>query len=64
MDIGSPACSHEAQGDHQVCRGQQRRGLVRPFDQPDAIAIEVFVQACIEEFSRVGQPIEIKVIEV
>lgn len=64
MDIGSPAGPIDTQGDHEVAGRDERRGLVGPFDQPDAITIEMFVQACIEKLLRVRQSIKIKVIQV
>lgn len=64
MDIGSPACTIDAQDDRQVGCGEQWRSPLGPFDQSDAIAFKVFVQASIEKFLRVRQAIKIKVIQV
>jgi len=50
--------------DVQVGGGQIGDGLLRPFDQADAIASEVFVQACIQIFFRLIESIKIKVIQV
>lgn len=64
MDTRSPACSFDTQGDHQVGGREKWRRPIGPFDQPDAIPCEVFVQACIEKLLRVCQSIKIKVIQV
>jgi len=64
MDSGSPTCPIDAQGNDEVGGRQPRQRPLRPFHEPDAIAGEVFVQARIEKFARIGQPIEIKVIQV
>ena len=64
MDIGSPPRPFDAQRDDEVGRRQPGQRPLRPFHEPDSVAGEIFVQACIEKFARVGQPIEIKVIQV
>ena len=64
MDIGSPAGPCDAQRDHEIGLRQPRDGALRPFDQADTIADEIFVKPGIEKFLGVRQPIEIKVIQV
>ena len=64
MDTGSPTCSFDAKRDFEVGRRQPGKRPPRPFNQPDAVAGEIFVQTRIEKFAWIGQPIEIKVIQV
>ncbi len=54
----------DGQSDAQVGRGKVFPCLVRPFDEADRPDLEVFVQACIEVFFRLAEPIKIKVMQV
>lgn len=64
MDAGFTTNSFDFELDTKVRVRGKRSSLVGPFDQADAVAFEVFVQACIEEFLWIDQPIKIKVIQV
>jgi hypothetical protein len=50
--------------DAQVGRGKVIPSLVRPFDEADRPALKVFVQARIQVFFRLAEPIKIKVMQV
>jgi hypothetical protein len=48
----------------QVGVRQIGNGMLRPFDQADAVASKVFIQARIQIFFRLTESIKIKVIQV
>lgn len=58
----APAGCDDMQRDLEVGRGKIRLGAVRPFDETDAVAFEVFFEAGFEKFFCIGEAIKIKVI--
>jgi hypothetical protein len=64
VQVRDAAVTVDAQFDLQVGRGKVRLRLLGPFDQTDAITGKVFIEARIQIFFSLIEPIKIKVIEV
>lgn len=58
----APAVRREPQLDFQIGRAEMGVGAVRPFDETDAVALEILVKAGFEKLICMGESIKIKVI--
>jgi len=57
-----PTVAGDIEFHDEIRRGQQAGGLVRPFDQADAVGIEVVAKTGVFPFVRVGKTIKIEMV--
>lgn len=58
----TPARGGKPQLNLQICIAEMGLGAVGPFDETDAITLEILVKACFKKLVCMGEAIKIKVI--